>query len=350
MPRITIANLPATLDVRSGTILEAALDAGLPFPHGCRSGNCGTCKSRVLQGRVDMLPHARDALDEAEKAGGLILACRARPRTDLTIEWLGEAEEALPPVRRLAATVCGLERLTHDISGVRLEPQGAPLFFLPGQYAELCVDGRQPRPYSMANPPDDPTLEFHIRHLPKGAASGYVARHLRVGDPVRLNGPLGSAYLRPDDRPILAIAGGAGLAPIRSIVLSAVRRGDMCPVALYFGVRDEPDLYGLDEIEALAARHPCFRFSPVLSKPSVRTARRTGLVHEAVAVDFASLDGYSVHMAGPPAMVEAARTLVVERGGDPRRIFADPFVPFEKRSGGPRWMASLARWFSPSHP
>jgi NAD(P)H-flavin reductase len=128
-----------------------------------------------------------------------------------------------------------------------------------------------------------------------------------------------------------------------------MQRGHAGPVALYFGVRDEADLYGLDELERLAARCPCFRFVLVLSEPRGPTARRTGLVHEAVAADFASLDGYSVHMAGPPAMVAAARALVLKRGVEMSRVFADPFVPFEDRSGGPRWLASLARWFSPSH-
>jgi naphthalene 1,2-dioxygenase ferredoxin reductase component len=348
VPRVTVANLPAAFDVRRGTILQAALDAGLPFPHNCRSGNCGSCKSRLLEGRVDMLPHAREALNAAERSSGLVLACRARPKTDLTIEWLGEAEEALPPVRRLAATVCGLERLTGDISRLRLEVQGPPLFFLPGQYVDLCVDGRRPRPYSMANPPDDPILEFHIRHLPNGAASGYVAHHLRIGDPVRLEGPFGSAYLRPDDGPILAIAGGSGLAPIRSIVLSAVQRRDERPIALYVGARDEPDLYDLDRLQGLAAGHQGLCFTPVLSEPSGPTARRTGLVHEAVAADLASLDGYAVHMAGPPAMVEAARALVLERGADARRVFADPFLPFREDSGGSRWLDPLVRWFRAS--
>jgi NAD(P)H-flavin reductase/ferredoxin len=345
VPRVTVANVSATLDVRQGTILEAALDAGLPFPHNCRSGNCGTCKSRLLEGRVDMLPHAQEALDAVEKANSLILACRATPRTDVTIEWLSEAEETLPPVRRLAARVCGLERMTDDISRLRLEVQGHPLFFLPGQYAELCVDRWRVRPYSMANPPDDPILEFHIRHLPNGAASSYVAHHLRVGDSVRLIGPLGNAYLRPDDRPILAIAGGAGFAPIRSIVLTALRHGRTRPVTLYFGVRDEPDLYSWDELGRLAARHPCFRFIPVLSAPSGPTVRRTGLVHEAVAADLESVDGYNVHVAGPPAMVEAVRALVQERGAGPRRIFADPFLPFQDRSAGTGWIAALVRWF-----
>jgi naphthalene 1,2-dioxygenase ferredoxin reductase component len=97
VPRVTVANLPAAFDVRRGTILEAALDAGLPFPHNCRSGNCGSCKSRLLEGRVDMLPYAKDALNAAERSDGLVLACRARPRTDLTIEcWARRRRRCLP--------------------------------------------------------------------------------------------------------------------------------------------------------------------------------------------------------------------------------------------------------------
>jgi len=74
------------------TILEAALAAGIAYPHGCRSGRCGACKSQLMAGEVDMLPHTRFALTAEEKAQGLILACRAQLLTSVEVAWLGKED------------------------------------------------------------------------------------------------------------------------------------------------------------------------------------------------------------------------------------------------------------------
>jgi CDP-4-dehydro-6-deoxyglucose reductase/ferredoxin-NAD(P)+ reductase (naphthalene dioxygenase ferredoxin-specific) len=343
MPRVRIVNQPITLLATDQTILDAALAADLPYPYGCRAGTCGTCKARLLQGQVDSEPHAAEALSDAEAAAGLILACRATPRSDVVIECLGEWLEALPPVRHLQARVVALETVARAVTRLRLEVYGQPLCFLPGQYAELSFGGRPARAYSMANPPDDPTLEFHIRHF-DGVASGYVTRQLGIGALVDVHGPYGNAYLRETSRPLVAVAGSTGLAPIRSILLTALARGNHHPMHLFFGVRDEPDLYGWDELRSLATEHPHLRVTPMLSKPERPTRFRTGLVHEALAESFASLAGYNVHLAGPTAMVEAARAAALALGAERQAILADAFVPTSPATTAPRgWLRSLLR-------
>jgi naphthalene 1,2-dioxygenase ferredoxin reductase component len=343
MPRVTILNQPITLLAAEQTILDAALAADVPYPHGCRSGSCGTCKARLLDGQVQMQPWAPEALSDAEAAEGLILACRARPRSDVVIECLGEWHDALPPVRHLQARVVALDQVARSVSRLRLEVEGKPLVFLAGQYAQLSFDGRPARAYSMANPPDDPILEFHVRHF-GGVASGYVADRLRIGALVGLRAPYGNAYLREPSRPIVAVAGSTGLAPIRSIVLGAIARGHRQRMRAFLGVRDEPDLYGLDELRAQARPHPDFHITPVLSQPEAPTGCATGLVHEAVAQAFATLAGCDVYLAGPPPMVEAARATALALGAERQAIFADAFVPtfappFARRG----WLRSLLR-------
>jgi CDP-4-dehydro-6-deoxyglucose reductase/ferredoxin-NAD(P)+ reductase (naphthalene dioxygenase ferredoxin-specific) len=330
--RVSIRNQPTVVLTGRDTILAAALDAGVPYPHDCRTGTCGTCKSRLLDGRVDMLPYAPEALNPAEAASGLILACRARARTDIVVEWLGETDHERPPVRTLKAEVTEIRLVAPEVIRLRLHVLGQPLFFAAGQYADLSFARRPPRSFSMANPPSETTLEFHIRRL-DGVASGYVADRLKVGDRVRVKGPYGNAYLRPHGRPLLAIAGGTGLAPLRSIVLTALDQDADASVHLYLGVRDEADLYGDDELSALTARHTGFHFVPVLSAPSGPTARRTGMVHEAVAADFGRLDGHVVHIAGPPVMVEVTKALALQRGAAPSAILSDPFQPHGKDTG-----------------
>ena len=325
---VTIREHSGPIRIEPGaTILEAALAAGVPYPHGCRSGNCGACKSVLESGDVELAPYSDYALTEEERAQGLILACRAVPWSDAAVSWLDTDQLAAHPIRHFTCRTIGLEDLTHDIKRVRLElPSGGPFDFSAGQYAALRVSNLPPRDFSMANRPDEPVLEFHVRHMAGGAASRYIVHSLKLGETVRLEGPFGSAHLRERHRgPIVAIAGGSGIAPIKSIVETALQRGARQPIHLYAAVRDERDVYLEAHFNALAAAHPNLRFTTVLSEPRQPTARRTGLVHEAVAADISDLDGAKAYLAGPPVMVEAATTMLLDRGMPRGDIHADAF-------------------------
>ena len=326
--QVRIRQVDRPVVVEAGqTILEAALAQGVAYPHGCRSGNCGACKSRRYDGELELAPYSEYALNDTERGSGLILACRAVPWSDAEVGWLDTDELVVHPQRRLVCRVAGLEQATHDIRIVRLEIQsGGPFTFSAGQFAQVGFAGLPPRDYSMANRPDQPGLEFHIRQLGGGTASVYAATRLKPGDRVTVEGPFGTSYLRERHTgPILAIAGGSGLAPIKSIVETALASGMVQPIRLYFGVRDERDLYGEAALAGLAARHPNFRFTPVLSLPSGPTARRTGFVHDAVAADLGDTDGMKAYLAGPPPMVEAAAALLAARGVRREDIHADAF-------------------------
>jgi naphthalene 1,2-dioxygenase ferredoxin reductase component len=325
---VNIRQHPDPVTVEAGdTILAAALAQGVPYPHGCRSGNCGACKSRLASGEVELSPYSPYALSEAERAEGLILACRATPWSDAEICWLDSDDVVLHPQRRLLCRVVALDRMTHDIKRVRLAVEsGGPFAFSAGQFAALGFAGLAPRDYSMANRPDDPILEFHIRRMGPGSASAYVAEELSLGEDVTVEGPYGASWLRETHSgPILAIAGGSGLAPIKSIVETALAQGKRQPIHLYFGARDERDIYLEEHFRALAARHDNLRYAPVLSQPQNGTARRTGLVHKAVAADLVDLDGVKAYLAGPPPMVEAATALLAERGMRREDLHADAF-------------------------
>ncbi len=309
------------------TILDAALDAGIAYPHGCRSGRCGGCKSRLVAGEVEMLPHTPFALTAEEKAQGLILACRALPQVNARVAWLGEEEEGTGhPVRHVEAEVIALDDATHDIKRVLVRVSGEPLVFTAGQYVQLSVAGAPPRDYSMANIPGGRELEFHVRRVPGGKTSERVAAHLAVGDTVGLRGPFGSACLHEcHTGPILAVAGGSGLAPVKAIVETALANGMRQPIHLYFGVRRRSDLYLVDHFEHIAAAHSSLRFVPVLSRETSASTARTGLVTDAIAADLPDFKGWKAYMAGPPAMIEAAGSLVRARGLASADLHADIF-------------------------
>ena len=336
--KVRIASADRTIDVPAGaTILEAAIDAGVSYPFGCQSGNCGACKSQLVRGEVTMEGYSEFALSDEEKARGLILACRAVPRDACEVAWLEEDDLIVHPRRLLTCKVVSLDDATHDIKRIRLElVSGGPFDFSAGQFASVTFEGCPPRDYSMANVPGDPILEFHVRRTSGGATSAHVAEKLRVGDQVRVEGPFGASYLRESHRgPIIAVAGGSGMAPIKSVVERALQKELPQHIYLYFGVRSERDLYLHDHFAALAEKHRNLHFIPVLSDGGDSSLRQ-GLVHEAVAQDFDEVDGCTAYLAGPPVMVEAATLLLEQRGMRRIDIHADAFYTAAE-------MASLAK-------
>jgi CDP-4-dehydro-6-deoxyglucose reductase/ferredoxin-NAD(P)+ reductase (naphthalene dioxygenase ferredoxin-specific) len=272
-------------------------------------------------------PYSEYALTQEEREMGLILACRAVPWEDSEVAWLGEHDTVHHPIRLMTCRVTGLDDMTHDIKRIRLEiAEGGPFTFSPGQYCAVRFGDLPPRDYSMANTPETEGIEFHVRHVPDGKSSGHVADRLAVGDTVKVEGPFGSSWLRETHRgPIFALAGGSGLAPIKSIVERALEIGMTQDINLYFGVRDERDIYLEAHFGRLCASHTNLSFIPVLSEPSGTTCRRTGLLHQALAADIIDVDGCKAYLAGPPPMVEAATALLLERGMRRDDIHADAF-------------------------
>jgi CDP-4-dehydro-6-deoxyglucose reductase/ferredoxin-NAD(P)+ reductase (naphthalene dioxygenase ferredoxin-specific) len=240
------------------------------------------------------------------------------------------------PVRHVAARVTGIEEATHDIRILRFEiVDGGPFVFSAGQYAAIRFGDLPPRDYSMASRPDDPVLEFHVRRMRNEGASAYVADALERGERVTLEGPLGDAWLRLDHPGrILGIAAGSGLAPLKSIVETALAAGLTQDIHLYFGAREERDLYLERHFLGLAARHRNFRYIPVLSSTAT-VGRRRGNPVEAVLADFTSLAGAKAYLAGPPTMVEETMTRLALRGLRADDMHADPFYSeAEKRERG----------------
>lgn len=296
------------------TILASLLRAGLAFPFSCQAGNCGTCKCELISGDVLELEHSEHALSAEERAKGIILACRTQVWDDTAVRRIDAEDLVLHPSRVMRCRVLALEDLTHDIKELRLGVEaGGPMTFSAGQYAELQFAPGLSRHYSMASTPGEPELCFHVRHMPGGRTSAYVATQLKAGDEVKVSGPLGVSYLRDGHRgPVLLVAGGSGLAPIESILRTLLARDHPAAVTLYFGVRSERDVYHAALLKELAARHSNFTYRIVL-----------GQLHERIQSPLA--EDTMAYLAGPPAMVEAASAALAARGLAPRQIHADAF-------------------------
>ena len=326
--KVTIRDKNVTIEVTMGkTILECALNQQIEFPHGCRSGNCGACKSILHSGDLEMSPYSEYALTGEEKNRGLILPCRSVPWSDCEISIVDDDETRVHANRLLECKVVDLIQATHDIKIVKMSVlSGGPYDFSAGQYASLTFEKLPPRDYSMANTPDTNTLEFHIRLLPDGAVTPHIQNSLKVGDTVNVQGPYGTAYLRENHKgPIIAVAGGSGLAPIQSILRTTLVNGIQQPITFYFGVRTDHDLYLEEEFKKLSQSYENFSFIPVISEPNIKTHHRTGFLDDAIAKDFHNVDGNKAYIAGPPVMVESVVKRLKNLGIQDADCHADAF-------------------------
>lgn len=280
-----------------------------------------------------MMPFSPYALSDEERARGLILACRAMAWEDCTVSIIGTSEGTRHSVRRIACTVSTIERATQDIVIVRLRHDAPPLEFAAGQFASIQFAPGMSRDYSMANVPGSQELEFHIRRVPGGTVSNHVWEHLSVGDQVAVEAPFGDCWLRDDHAgPIVCVAGGSGLAPIRSIIEMALLRGMTNPLHLYFGVRNERDVYLEGHFRALAKQHPNLHFEIVLSEADSPTARRTGFVSDALLADRPDLAGGKAYVCGPPPMVDSVMAVLADLGVPAVDRYADAFFTRAEKS------------------
>ncbi|MBN8960249.1 MAG: 2Fe-2S iron-sulfur cluster binding domain-containing protein [Rhizobiales bacterium] len=314
----------------SETILDLAQRNDIDYPCGCESGVCGACKSVLLQGQVEMLPHSPLALSDADRQRGMVLACRAMARADIEIAWL-DADDPPPPQprRRMMLTVTAVDRLTHDIVRIRLaQPEDDPFQFTSGQSANLCIEGLPSRPYSMASQSSDPYVEFHVRKVPGGRLSTYLFDKLSTGDAIEIDGPFGASYLRAaHDGPIICLAGGSGLAPVLSVLTAALRQIPDRAAILLHGVRDEADVYYEREVAMLQVTYPTLRAATVLSRCGAGSRSRLygnlADVLEAFDLPVANAKAY---LAGPPIMVETCMSKLHALKVERENCHADAFV------------------------
>lgn len=235
----------------------------------------------------------------------------------------------LAVTRPLACRIVDLADPTPGLRVIRLNILAGGAFrFLAGQYARVAFAEQRPRLLSMANRPDDDYLEFHVRHAADGGASAFAARELRVGDYAWVEGPFGDAYLRSEHAgPILAVAGGSGLAPIKAIVDEALATDPTRVVWLYLGARDETHVYDEAHFRRHQQRGRRLRLTVALSEPDGPTTRRVGTVLDVLALDLAAgalaLKDAKAYVAGPPAMVGAARALLQAYGLAASDLHAD---------------------------
>ena len=329
-------------------ILRGAAEQGIMLMHGCKEGQCASCKSFVLDGEdIEHDRYSTFALPDYEKDEGYTLLCRAHAYEDVTIELLNYDEEMIRsglPIQQAVAEVAAIEPVTHDMRRLVLrliEP--AEVKFFPGQYMDIAIPGTdEVRSFSMANTSArDRMMEFVVKVYPDGLFSQFLDTRLRPGDRLDLTGPFGVFTLREGESPLVFIGGGAGMAPILSLLRSMAERGIGRKATFFYGARGQRDLCFGDELRAIGAALPDFRYIPALSAPAPDPPPdipdisgmsggawdgETGLITDVVRRLAPTLAGAHAYVCGPPPMVEAAIPLLETLGVESKRIYYDKFT------------------------
>ena len=330
---------PVGIEIEVGedqTILRAAAEQGIMLMHGCKEGQCASCKSFILDGEdIEHDRYSTFALPDYELEEGYTLLCRAHAYEDVTIELLNYDEEMIRsglPIQQGVAEVVSSGAVTHDMRHLVLrliEPD--EIKFFPGQYLDIKIPGTGVvRSFSMANTSSRAggLLEFIIKVYPDGQFSRFLAEKLAEGDRLDLTGPFGVFTLREGDNDLVLVGGGAGLAPILALLRSMAERGIARKATFFYGARTRADLCFEAELRELESTLPNFRYIPALSEAAGDDSwgGETGLITDVVRRHASDLTGAHAYVCGPPPMVEAALPLLARLGVEEKRIYYDKFT------------------------
>ncbi len=316
----------------SETLLAGGIRQGVGLPYGCKDGACGSCKCKKISGTVVHGNHQEKALSAADEAAGMVLTCCATATSDLVLESRQVSLEGALPVRKMPARISSLVHASPDVIQLQLQlPASESFQYRAGQYLDVLLRDGARRSYSMANAPHTgPALELHIRHMPGGRFTDLVFGSMKERDIVRIEGPMGSFFLREDsNKPVVLLASGTGFAPIKALIEHMQERQITRPATLFWGGRRPHDLYMDDWVRAQCAVMPHLSYVPVVSDalPEDQWQGRTGFVHQAVLEDIPDLSGFQVYACGAPVVVESAQRDFSDLAGlDEAEFFADSFT------------------------
>ena len=318
------------------TILRGAAEQGIMLMHGCKEGQCAACKSFVLDGEdIEHDRYSTFALPDYEKEEGYTLLCRAHVYEDVTIELLNYDEDMIRsglPIQEGVAEVVANDPVTHDMRHLVLKLiEPAEIKFFPGQYMDSAIPGTEDvRSFSMANTNsrDGGLLEFVIKVYPDGQFSHFLDKKVQIGDRLDLTGPFGVFTLREGDSDLVFVGGGAGMAPILSLLRHMAERGLERNATFFYGARGQKDLCFEEELRDLEQKLPNFSYIPALSEASDDGDwdGETGLITDVVKRHVDDLSGAHAYVCGPPPMVEAAVPLLSMLGVPEEHVYFDKFT------------------------
>lgn len=307
--KVTI-NGATILATEGERLLDAALRNGCDLPYDCRAGHCGTCCVRLVSGGVSGGKGAEP---------GIVHACQCRISGEAVVESGRPAS-----LRSVEGVVTSLLPLSHDVVEVGVTTN-ATIPHHAGQYAQVRFSGHPSRPFSITHPlrasQNSRAIFFHMRRMDGGRVTPELGNRIRLGHRVKMTGPYGSAYFRPNaqGRTVL-VATNTGFAPIWAIAVAALRENPQRRMMIIAGGRKIESLYMGSALGQLA-RFPNVLVAPICSTPQnvtnlVKLGRPTDYLPRLLPTDV-------LYACGAAGMVEAVKTIAEQNGAV---CHADPFV------------------------
>ena len=318
-----------------GSLLETLTAQKIFIPSACGGrGTCGYCKVKVLEGAGPLLPTEEPYMDAEERSLGMRLSCQVKLRNDLKIELPAE----LLTIKEYVSVCEEIIDYTYDTKQLRLRlTDGQHMKYTPGQYVQVLAPQYEKsseevyRAYSISSDPaDQAAIELIIRRVPDGICTTYLFDYLKVGDKVRINGPYGQFYLRDTSAPIVFIAGGSGIAPIKCILHNMKNTNNNRRAVFFFGIRTTKDLFLAEEMTRFETQLVQFKFVPVVSQPEsgAEWAGVTGRVTH-IAEDYLRKQGnaheHEGYLCGSPGMIESSIGILKKLGITEDKIYYDKF-------------------------
>jgi NAD(P)H-flavin reductase len=194
-----------------------------------------------------------------------------------------------------------------------------------GQFVLLKV-GELSRAYSIARAPGGKHCELilNIEIVPDGRLTPLLDK-IEVGEKIDVQGPFGYFVLKsPPEKKLVFVATSVGVAPLRTMIESALAADAERNVTLYFGVRNEKDIFYKEDFEALAAAHPNFEFVLTLSKPSENWDGSRGRVTNILPeVEFDNETDF--YLCGGKPMIDDTKKILLANGVNEEQIYFEQF-------------------------
>lgn len=313
------------------SVLDAALEGEVPILFQCRTGSCGGCLARLVEGKAEHRSGLAVSLLPGEREQGYRLLCATEPKGECRFSVAYDSAAGAGRPIEAKCFVNAVERIANDVIRFELElAEGYSMDFRPGQFIQIKVPGTEVvRSYSMATMASDlPRIELLIRILPGGIMSGWLENQAKPDDVVEIRGPYGQFFLKEKVRePHIMIAGGTGLAPMLSM-LAALRRvpGRKPKTILSFGCQSPEGLFALDQLDLHQQWSPTLQVRIAVDRGTPPAGVQVGNPVEALTPADGLTPDSVAYLCGPPGMIAAARAHLEALGLAPGNIFDEQFV------------------------
>ena len=312
---------------KNTTIFEAARNAGILLEHSCLAARCSSCAVRIITGTTQNVEDELVLTDE-EKSQNYVLSCNAKPLSNLKLDLEDLGNVKLFDKKIVPAKIDSIEKVANDVVKIvfRLPPT-ASFNFNAGQYVNL-IRGDLTRSYSIASKSNNNNqLEFFIKKYEQGLMSQYWFDEVKINDLLRLEGPLGTFFLRDSVcQDIVFLATGTGVAPIKSILETMFESANKFAdkkLWVIVGARYEEDFFWNPKELSSALN---IKYIPVLSRAGAEWQGERGYVQDVALKQTIDLNKTQVYACGSNTMIEAAKKLLIKNALKENQFFSDAFV------------------------